>query len=68
MSRKSLGMKQSGCASPSSNVPKLVVHSGAKHKEDPLIHSEYDPELWLEAGISNELNKNLVYGISMTMV
>jgi hypothetical protein len=22
----------------------------------------------LEAGISNELNKNLVYGISMTMV
>jgi hypothetical protein len=39
----------------------------AKHKEDPLTHLEYDPELWLEAGVTSGCDRNQVYGFSMIM-
>ena len=39
----------------------------AKHREDPLIHLEYDPEFWLKVGATSGCDRNQVYGFFMTM-
>jgi hypothetical protein len=36
------------------------------HKEDILTHPPHDPQLWLETGVIDELDRNRVYDISMT--
>jgi hypothetical protein len=38
----------------------------AKHGEDPSSNLEYDPDLLLEVEVTSRLDRNRVYGISMT--
>jgi len=37
-----------------------------RYGDDPLTHSNFDPNLWMEVGSSGGPDKNLVYGLSNT--
>jgi len=38
------------------------------HEENILTHPPHDPQLWLETGVIDELNRNWVYDISITTI
>jgi len=38
------------------------------HEEDILTHPPHDPQLWLETGVIDELNRNWVYDIFITTI
>jgi len=37
-----------------------------RYRDDPLTHSEFDPDLWMEVGSFGGPDKNRVYGLSNT--
>jgi len=37
-----------------------------RYGDDPLTHSDFDPDLWMEVGSSGGPDKNRVYGLSNT--
>jgi hypothetical protein len=37
-----------------------------RYGDDPSIHPEFNPDLWMEVGSSGGLDKNRVYGLSNT--
>ena len=37
-----------------------------RYGDDPLTHPEFNPNLWIEVGLSGGPNKNQVYGLSNT--
>jgi len=39
-----------------------------KYGDDPSIHPNFDPDLWMEVGSFSGLDKNQVYGLSNTTV
>jgi len=39
-----------------------------RFEDDPLTHSDFDLDLWMEVGSSGGPNKNQVYGLSNTTV
>ena len=38
-----------------------------RHGDDASTHPKFDPDLWMEVGLSGGLDKNQVYEISNTM-
>ena len=39
-----------------------------RYGDDPSTHLDFDPDLWMEVGLFDGLDKNRVYGLSNTMV
>jgi hypothetical protein len=39
---------------------------GERYGDDPLIHLEFDPDLWMEVGSFGGPDKNRIYGLSNT--
>jgi len=39
-----------------------------RYRDNPLTHPNFDPDLWMEIGLSGGLDKNRVYGLSNTTV
>ena len=37
-----------------------------RYGDDPSTHPDFDPDLWMEVGLSNGPDKNRVYGLSNT--
>jgi len=37
-----------------------------RYGDDPLTHPDFDADLWMEAGLSGEPDRNKVYGLSNT--
>jgi hypothetical protein len=37
-----------------------------RYEDDPLTHLDFDADLWMEAGLSGEPDRNKVYGLSNT--
>jgi len=37
-----------------------------RYEDDPLTHPDFDADLWMEAGLSGEPDRNKVYGLSNT--
>ena len=38
-----------------------------RYKDDPSTYRDFDPDLWMEARLSDEPDRNRVYGLSNTM-
>ena len=39
-----------------------------RYKDDPLTHLYFNPDLWMEAGLSDGPDRNQVYGLSKTTI
>ena len=37
-----------------------------RYRDDPSIHPDFNPDLWMEVGLSGGPDKNWVYGLSNT--
>jgi hypothetical protein len=39
-----------------------------RYEDDPSTHQDFDPDLWMEAGLSGGPDKNQVYGLFNTTI